>query len=157
MCVSETECARVCESVAQSLHKASTFAPRPGHLESSGVPEPTSHLYKMVIFWMVSPSSPASGNPEQEPVSSTAEGTQPKGQPVSQTAGLCTPHVMCRKFMASLCHQSLGDHFQSSTMEFCSPQYIVFYCGCQVRVIHAVKKTGYIHKPSKHLSYQDVF
>lgn len=27
---------------------------------------------------------------------------------------------------------------------------------CQVRVIHAVKKPGYIHTPSKHLSYEDV-
>lgn len=147
----------MCKSVAQSLHKVSTFAPRPGHLETSDVPKPTSHLYKMFIFWMVSPSSPASGNPEPEPVSRAAEGTWPKGQPLSQTAGLCTLHVTCRKFLASLCHQSLGDHFQSSTIDFCSPQYIVFHCRCQVKVIHAVKNPGYIHKPSKHLSYQDVF
>lgn len=86
--VSVFECARVCENVAQSLHKVTTFVPRPGHVESSDVPKPTSHLYKMnlIIFWMVSPSSLVSGNPEPEPVLRAAEETCPKGQPLSQTA-----------------------------------------------------------------------
>lgn len=94
---------------------------------------------------MVSPSSPASGNPEPEPVSRAAEGTQPKGQPLSQTAGLFA-HPMYR--VGSSWPPSVTKVwetiFNQSTMDFCSPQYIIFHCRCQVRVIHAVKKTGYI-------------